>query len=62
MEIRSNYNLNKKELYELVNKIRLKPPISIDDSEKEHMRLTNWKNSPNGKIMKSDVIIAKNYY
>ena len=31
------------------------------DSEKEHMGLTNWKNSPNGKIMKSDVIIAKNY-
>ena len=31
------------------------------DSEKEHMGLTNWKNSPNGKIMKSDVTIAKNY-
>jgi len=29
--------------------------------EKEHMGLTNWKNSPNGKIMASDVIIAKNY-
>ena len=25
------------------------------------MGLTNWKDSPNGKIMKSDVIIAKNY-
>ena len=31
------------------------------DSEKEHMGLTNWKNSPNGKIMKSDVVVAKNY-
>ncbi len=31
------------------------------DSEKEHMGLTNWKNSPNSKIMKSDVTIAKNY-
>ena len=31
------------------------------DSEKEYMGLTNWKNSPNGKIMGSDVIIAKNY-
>ncbi len=31
------------------------------DSDKEHMGLTNWKNSPNGKIMKSDVIVAKNY-
>lgn len=29
--------------------------------KKEHMGLTNWKNSPNGKIMASDVIIAKNY-
>ena len=29
--------------------------------EKEHMGLTNWKNSPNGKIMESDVVIAKNY-
>ena len=25
------------------------------------MGLTNWKNSPNGKILKSDVSIAKNY-
>ena len=31
------------------------------DSEKEHMGLTSWKKSPNGKIMESDVIIAKNY-
>lgn len=29
--------------------------------EKEHMGLTSWKNSPNGKIMVSDVVIAKNY-
>ncbi len=31
------------------------------NAKKEHMGLTTWKNSPNGKIMKSDVIIAKNY-
>ena len=31
------------------------------DSEKEHMGLTNWKNSPNGKILETDVVIAKNY-
>ena len=31
------------------------------DSTKEHMNLTTWKNSPNGKIMESDVVIAKNY-
>lgn len=31
------------------------------DAEKEHMGLTSWKNSPEGKILKTDVIIAKNY-
>lgn len=31
------------------------------DFSKEHMGLTNWKNSPDGKIYKSDVVIAKNY-
>ena len=25
------------------------------------MNLTNWKNSPNGKIIETDVVIAKNY-
>ena len=31
------------------------------NSSKEHMGLTTWKNAPNGKILKSDVSIAKNY-
>ena len=31
------------------------------NSTKENMNLTSWKNSPNGKIMESDVVIAKNY-
>ena len=31
------------------------------DASKEHMGLTNWADAPNGKIIKSDVIIAKNY-
>ncbi len=31
------------------------------DSTKEHMGLTNWENSPSGKIIKPDVTIAKNY-
>ena len=31
------------------------------DSSKENMGLTNWKESPNGKILKSDVTVAKNY-
>ena len=31
------------------------------DHTKEHMGLTTWKNSPDGRILKSDVSIAKNY-
>ncbi len=31
------------------------------DSTKDHMGLTTWKNSPDGRILKSDVTIAKNY-
>jgi hypothetical protein len=31
------------------------------DSAKEKMGLTSWDNSPNGKILKTDVTIAKNY-
>lgn len=31
------------------------------DSKKINMGLTNWKNSPDGKIMKYDISIAKNY-
>ena len=31
------------------------------DAEKEHMGLTTWEKAPNGKIVKTDVSIAKNY-
>ena len=31
------------------------------DSKKDNMGLTTWENSPDGKILKSDVSIAKNY-
>lgn len=31
------------------------------DSSKENMGLTTWKDAPNGKIQKFDVVIAKNY-
>ncbi len=31
------------------------------DHTKEHMGMMTWKNSPNGRILKSDVSIAKNY-
>lgn len=35
--------------------------IDRANAEKEHMGLTTWENAPNGKIVKPDVIIAKNY-
>ena len=31
------------------------------DSERPHMGLTTWKNAPDGRVIKSDVTIAKNY-
>ncbi len=31
------------------------------DADKEHMGLTSWENAPDGKIVKTDVAIAKNY-
>lgn len=31
------------------------------DHKKEHMGLTTWKNAPGGKIVKTDVSVAKNY-
>jgi len=30
-------------------------------SDKKHMGLTTWKNAPDGKIIKPDVSVAKNY-
>jgi hypothetical protein len=31
------------------------------DASKPHMGLTTWKHAPSGKILKSDVTVAKNY-
>ena len=31
------------------------------DKTKDHMGLTSWKNAPDGRILKSDVTVAKNY-
>lgn len=35
--------------------------IDRANAEKEHMGLTTWENAPEGKIVKPDVSIAKNY-
>lgn len=34
---------------------------SLSDHTKDNMGLTTWKNAPNGRILKSDVEVAKNY-
>ncbi|MFM8850105.1 MAG: virulence RhuM family protein [Cytophagales bacterium] len=36
--------------------------VNRANSEKEHMGLTTWKNAPSGKIIKTDVSVAKNYF
>ncbi len=35
--------------------------VKRTDASKEHMGLTSWENSPQGKILKTDVAVAKNY-
>lgn len=35
--------------------------VSKADRNKDHMGLTTWKHSPDGRILKSDVTVAKNY-
>ena len=35
--------------------------VELADANKEHMGLTTWENAPNGKIVKTDVSVAKNY-
>jgi hypothetical protein len=35
--------------------------VARADSKKERMGLTTWKNAPSGKIIKPDVVVAKNY-
>lgn len=34
---------------------------SLADAKKLYMGLTNWRHAPDGKILKSDILIAKNY-
>lgn len=35
--------------------------VARADANKDNMGLTSWKNAPKGKILKTDVIVAKNY-
>ena len=47
--------------YAIVGQTAAEIVYNRDDREKEHMGLTTWKNAPDGRILKSDVSIAKNY-
>ena len=69
----TDYNSNSEEAYTFFKIVQNKLHYAISghtaaeliysraNSEKEHMGLTNWKNSPDGLIYKYDVGIAKNY-
>lgn len=47
--------------YAITGKTAAEIVFESADRSKEHMGLTSWKNSPDGRILKSDVSIAKNY-
>ena len=68
-----DYNSNSEEAYTFFKIVQNKLHYAISghtaaeliyeraNANKEHMGLTNWKNSPDGLIYKYDVTIAKNY-
>jgi len=47
--------------YAIVGQTAAEIVYSRADRNKENMGLTTWKNAPEGRILKSDVTIAKNY-
>ena len=47
--------------YAITNQTAAEIIYNSADSKKENMGLTTWKNSPNGRILKSDTKVAKNY-
>ena len=47
--------------YAIVGQTAAEIIYSKANRDKEHMGLTTWKNAPDGRILKSDVSIAKNY-
>ena len=53
MQNKMHYAVHRRTAAELI--------VERADAEQEHMGLTSWENAPNGKIVKTDVVIAKNY-
>ena len=53
MQNKMHYAVHKHTAAELI--------VERADAKQEHMGLTTWENAPDGKIVKTDVVIAKNY-
>ena len=53
MQNKMHYAVHRRTAAELI--------VERADAEQEHMGLTSWENAPDGKIVKTDVVIAKNY-
>lgn len=47
--------------YAITGKTAAEIVYDTADKDKEYMGLTSWKNSPDGRILQSDVTVAKNY-
>jgi hypothetical protein len=47
--------------YKITGKTAAEIVYDSANKNKEHMGLTSWKNSPDGRILQSNVVIAKNY-
>ena len=47
--------------YAITGKTAAEIIYKLADRKKDNMGLTTWKNSPEGRIIKSDIVIAKNY-
>lgn len=56
-----NECLQNKFHYAITGKTAAEIVYESADHTKEHMGLTTWKNAPDGRILKSDTPIAKNY-
>ncbi len=62
-EITKNFyaNIQNKFHYAITGKTAAEIIYEKADKNKPNMGLTTWKNSPKGRILKSDVMVAKNY-
>ena len=47
--------------YAITGKTGAEIRYTLANRDSEHMGLTTWKNAPDGRILKSDAMIAKNY-